>query len=338
VSETTTVALLVLLAALVAGWIVPAIGMRMFMPTLEASATKVGNYRGAQVSAGLGLVWLVWGVAVLASAFVALLLNNSGVAPGTGMLGWWLWWMVPALLVLVSFTFGLVDDVFGGSSARGFRGHLAALVRGRLTTGGLKIIGIGIAAGLAAVFGRLDSAPLEGAFEWTWIASWALATVTIALAANLVNLTDLRPGRALKTYCLLIAVCVPGLAFAAAARQSEAGALEGWTPMGVSLLLALGPVVAVWRYDLGERGMLGDAGANAMGALAGFLIVVYLPLWGLATAAAVLLALNVASERISFSKVIEGNRFLRWIDGLGRLDVENGRQTDEGAAPPDGNA
>jgi hypothetical protein len=337
VNETTTVTLLALLAALVAGWIVPAVGMRMVMPTLEASTAKVGNYRGAHVSTGSGLVWLVWALAVLASAFVALLLNNSGVAPGAGILGWWLWWMVPALLVLVSFTLGLVDDVFGDRSAKGFRGHLAALFRGRLTTGGLKIVGIGIAAGLAAVFGRLDSAPLGGSFEWTWILSWALATVTIALAANLVNLTDLRPGRALKTYCLLIAVCVPGLAFAAAARQSEAGALEGWTPMGVSLLLAFGPVLAVWRYDLGERGMLGDAGANAMGALAGFLIVVYLPLWGLATAAAVLLALNVVSERISFSKVIEGNRFLRRIDGLGRLHTDTVR-ADEGASPPDGNA
>jgi hypothetical protein len=337
VSEALSVAALAVAAAIVAGLVVPFIGMRMVMPALEASPAKVRNYRGLRVSTGLGLVWLFWAVAVLTFAFVALVLNNSGVAPGTGMLGWWLWWTVPVLLVIVSFTFGLVDDVYGDSSAKGFRGHIRALLGGGLTTGGLKVIGIGIAAGLAAVFGRLDTAPLEGAFEWRWVVSWALATVTIALAANLVNLTDLRPGRALKTYCFLIAACMPALAFAAATRQAEAGALEGWTPVAVSLLLALGPVIAAWRYDLGERGMLGDAGSNAMGALAGFLIAVNLPLWGLGVAAAVLLALNVASERVSFSKVIEGNRFLRWIDGLGRLH-ERSRQTDEGAAPPDGNA
>jgi len=88
---------------------------------------------------------------------------------------------------------------------------------------------------------------------------------------------------------------------------------------------------------LGERGMLGDAGANAMGALAGYLLAVSLPLWGLAVSAAVLLALNVASEKISFSKVIASFGPLRWIDGLGRSH-EDGEHTDVGAAPADGYA
>ena len=38
------------------------------------------------------------------------------------------------------------------------------------------------------------------------------------------------------------------------------------------LIVLLGPVLAVWRYDLGERGMLGDAGSNAMGAIVGYLL------------------------------------------------------------------
>jgi len=39
----------------------------------------------------------------------------------------------------------------------------------------------------------------------------------------------------------------------------------------LTLIVLLGPVAAVWRYDLGERAMLGDAGANAAGALAGMM-------------------------------------------------------------------
>jgi hypothetical protein len=65
--------------------------------------------------------------------------------------------------------------------------------------------------------------------------------------------------------------------------------------------------------------MLGDAGANAAGALAGFLLAWRSPLWLLSVLAVVLLALNVTSERVSFSKVIERVAFLRWLDGLGRI-------------------
>jgi hypothetical protein len=88
------------------------------------------------------------------------------------------------------------------------------------------------------------------------------------------------------------------------------------------LALTLGPVLVVWRYDLGERAMLGDAGANAAGALAGFLLAWRSPLWLLAVLVVVLLALNVASERVSFSEVIERVGFLRWLDGLGRLPAD----------------
>ena len=42
------------------------------------------------------------------------------------------------------------------------------------------------------------------------------------------------------------------------------------------------------------------------------------PLWLVWAAAAVLVALQLASERISFSRVIEGNRVLRAADRLGR--------------------
>jgi hypothetical protein len=63
--------------------------------------------------------------------------------------------------------------------------------------------------------------------------------------------------------------------------------------------------------------MLGDAGANALGAVVGTLLLAG-PVWLLLLVAAVLLALQLLSERVSFSRVIDGNRLLRAADRLGR--------------------
>jgi hypothetical protein len=90
----------------------------------------------------------------------------------------------------------------------------------------------------------------------------------------------------------------------------------------VGVVAALGPLLAVWYLDLGERAMLGDMGANALGALAGALLVEALPLPWLAACAVVLLALNLASERVSFSAVIERNGVLRRLDMLGRAPAD----------------
>ncbi len=167
--------------------------------------------------------------------------------------------------------------------AKGFRGHLAALRRGQLTSGMVKVGGIG-AAGLAAAALLAGRRPL---------ADVVLDGAVVAGSANLLNLFDLRPGRALKVGLLgAAAVGAPGPAGAAAA-----------------LLPA----------DLGERVMLGDAGANALGALLGLAAVHRLPSRGARAALlAGLTALTGASEVVSFTAVIERTPPLRALDALGR--------------------
>lgn len=179
------------------------------------------------------------------------------------------------------------------TAAKGFHGHLRALAQGKVTTGALKIAGIGIGAGIGAVgIGRSRGSGLP---------SWALDTVLIAGSANLANLFDLRPGRCLKVGTL-ISLLLRGNK--GAAKILGSGALT-------VCLLAL-------PKDLGEKEMLGDTGANALGALLGVALAQKTKLPGKLLAVLAVVTLNAASEKISFSQVISGNAVLRAIDNLGR--------------------
>lgn len=337
------------LAGAVAGWLVPALVMRLLTPSLKGTRLSGVNFRGREVYLGLGLVWIVWAVSllVMSTAFdlVGALsgFEHSGysVALFEGPLTLSLYG-VPLMLVSVSAVFGFVDDAFGTPGDKGFRGHLSALVAGRLTTGGLKLLGIGaVAAVYAWHIAQARAVSSSGMTETLGV--WVLATLTIALSANLVNLMDLRPGRAIKTYAVLASIAAP--LFVAEASRAFSGYASSLAEAGVTpwsdldtlvsvlcmVLVLLGPVAAVWRYDLGEQGMLGDAGSNAMGAVVGYLFAAALPTPWLAAVTAVLLGLNLASERVSFSAVIERVPWLRAIDMLGRLPVDGAaRGTDDG--------
>ncbi len=327
-------------AALVAGLLVPASVMRALSPSLEGTRLSATNYRGRTVYLGLGLVWVVWAVSlmVMSTAFdmVAALMDvdHSGytVALLEGPLTLPLY-AVPFMLVTLAVVLGFVDDALGSHGDKGFRGHLSALVSGRLTTGGLKLFGIGAVAAVYAwhiAAGRAASA--AGTLEMLLV--WVLATLVIALSANLLNLMDLRPGRALKTYTLLALMAAPLFVMDAArafsaytASLAEVGVAH-WGDVDTVVAIAcmaivlVGPVAAVWRYDLGELGMLGDAGSNAMGAIVGYILAASLTTVWLGVIAVVLLALNLLSERFSFSAVIERCGPLRALDMLGRLPAD----------------
>ncbi len=323
-------------ACLTAGWFVPALAMRALAPALGSSLLEATNYRGRRVFLGLGLVWVVWVISLMVAstafdvvrALTGLRSDGYTVALFEGPLTLPLYG-VPLMLVGISVILGLVDDLFGTGGDKGFRGHVSALASGRLTTGGLKALGIGaISAVYAWHIAQGRSAASSGWMET--VGTWVLATLVIALSANFVNLMDLRPGRALKTYSLLAVIAAPlfvvdaSRAFSVYASSLAEVGVAPWSPSDtllaslLMLLVLLGPVAAVWRFDLGERGMLGDAGSNAMGAIVGYLLASSLPLEWLAVAAATLLFLNVLSERVSFTAVIERVPPLRALDAVGR--------------------
>ncbi|MGY1823058.1 hypothetical protein [Geodermatophilus sp. SYSU D00079] len=191
---------------------------------------------------------------------------------------------------------GAYDDLVGArpeqARDKGLAGHLAALRAGRVSAGAVKVAGIGAAAAAAALLTRRG----RGAGA---LADAVLTTGLVAGTANLVNLLDLRPGRAAK-----------------AAALGAAAGLAG--PAGGLVAGPLGASVAVLPADLGERVMLGDCGANSVGALLGLRLAAIPARPVRAGLLAGVVALTLASEKVSFTEVIEATPGLRELDRLGR--------------------
>lgn len=192
--------------------------------------------------------------------------------------------------------FGLVDDLAEdtGRARKGLRGHLGALARGEVTTGGLKVLGIGAASVVAAA---VLAAPTgsRAARGMDALTGGAL----VAASANLVNLLDLRPGRALK------AAGIAGVVGLAGAGGPAAAAV-------------VGAATAALPRDLAERDMLGDGGANALGAVLGVAALAGTGPRGRLALLAAAVGLTLASERVSFSEVIARTPGLRELDAWGR--------------------
>ena len=189
--------------------------------------------------------------------------------------------------------FGSYDDLAGNGASKGFRGHIGALRRGELTTGAVKIAGIG-ASGLAAALIAGPSAGADGDTSAAMtLADTLINAGLVAGGANLLNLFDLRPGRAIKVALLTGALLAP----------SRDGRAASAAPLSAA--------AALLPDDLAEHSMLGDAGANALGAMLGAAAATALPRSARLGALAVVVGLTAASEKVSFTKVIERTAPLR---------------------------
>ncbi|MEU0074442.1 hypothetical protein ABZ027_33620 [Streptomyces sp. NPDC006332] len=170
--------------------------------------------------------------------------------------------------VLAAGVCGAYDDVAGaGDPRRGFRAHLTALREGEVTSGAVKLLGIS-SAGLVA-----------GALLKERAVDKVLAGVVIAGTAHLVNLVDVRPGRAAAA---VVALGAPGLLRAGPGAELAAA--------------AVGAALAVLPDDLGELAMMGDTGAHALGAALGTAVVAGNGRAGLVVHAAALVAAAVHGE------------------------------------------
>ena len=267
---------------------------------IKASQWERTNFNGATVSLRGGVAMAG---ASVASAAVASVLSDQPRAALGG-----------AVAALGGAVAGYIDDVDqgahdGGKVAKGLKGHLGALAHGQVTTGVIKIAGIGASALAASALVGSKATSVSGK-----AADLALNTVLIAGTANLANLLDLRPGRALKATVL---VATPLSYFSAAAAKPEASA----SGASAQRLLASGlnaAAITALVEDLQETTMLGDTGANAAGALLGTSLAAN-DSWKLRLGATLgVVGLILASEKVSFSKVIAANPALNWLDQLWR--------------------
>lgn len=184
---------------------------------------------------------------------------------------------------------GAIDDIWGSREVGGFKGHFRKLlVEKSLTTGAVKAIGGGLVAlGTGCVIYHQN------------IPRALLAAAVIALATNLLNLLDLRPGRA-------VAVLFCGLGVTYIVKYGRLVALP--------LVSAIALIALVFGIaDSRGKAMMGDSGSNCLGAALGLTIVLSAPLW-MIPALAIMAAVHVYSEKRSISALIDGNRLLRAID------------------------
>ncbi len=282
------------MAALIAAVLGLASGFGLWVAlqeVLAAPALRRLNMAGLVVPVGGGIV-VVLAVALVAAgdAFAAAIRTapTSPVVPGT------------LLVAVVGFGFlGLVDDLVESGDAKGFRGHLAGLARGQLTTGAVKLFGGALVA--------LVVAPVRVEAPLPWL---LVDGALIALSANLGNLLDRAPGRVGKVALTLGAVLV----------ITHLG-----LPSSVGLAVVLGATAALLGPDLRAQVMLGDTGANVLGAALGWAFVSQAGGPARVLALVVVAALNVVSERVSFSAVIAATPGLRTLDSLGRGDRKRTR-------------
>lgn len=258
----------------------------LLRPAFAVPTVQRENYRGRPVPTAAGLVLPAALVVVEAGRVVA---GSADVGTAGLDLA-----RVATLVAVPAFAlFGLLDDLLGTGEHRGFSGHLAALVKGRLTTGGAKLLGGGavalVVASLAAGGGTVGRLLVDAG--------------VIALAANLGNLFDRAPGRAIKV------------------GVGAGVALAGATTVSTSLTgpaVVVGAALALLLDDLHEHLMLGDTGANALGAALGTGVVVACATSTRGVVLVVLVAANLLSEVLSFSRVIDRVAPLRALDRWGR--------------------
>ena len=203
----------------------------------------------------------------------------------------------PRVLVLVAAfgygVLGLVDDLLGSARHKGFRGHGSALLSGQVTSGMLKLAGGG-----------------------------AVALVVVA------PIVGQSPGRLVADALLVGAGGQPGQPARPGAgpdHQGGAGAGSsswrwGWAsaPGLVPVAVVVGAALGLLLDDLHERLMLGDAGANPLGAVLGLAVVLAAAPGVRDVVLVALVTLNVAGELVSFSRVIDLVPPLRALDRAGR--------------------
>lgn len=237
------------------------------------------NYKGEMIPVSMGIVFLPM-----------IIINGIIVA----------FFTIDAISMLCLFLFifgmmsmffvGIIDDIIGNRDVSGLKGHFKSLFKGKLTTGGFK-----------ALFGGFVGLIISVAISKN-IIDIIINTLIIALSTNFMNLFDLRPGRAIKIYLVIIITLFI--------------TLGGY--IKILPLLILPNVLAYFKFDLKAKAMMGDTGSNVLGVSIGILIAFGYTLNIRIVWLAFLILIHLLTEKFSLTKIIEESKVLNFIDKLGR--------------------
>ncbi|HHT27344.1 MAG TPA: hypothetical protein GXZ82_08880 [Firmicutes bacterium] len=244
------------------------------------------NYLHEQIPTGAGILFLL---AIVPSLMLSALMRSVGVHAAVWASGAMQRMEWAVVIVVLGFScLGLLDDAVGTKEARGLRGHVKALLDGQLTTGMVKAIYGGLLSFIVAVVAPLTAPPL-------------LSALLVSLAANTINLFDLRPGRALKAFFVgyvIIALFSGG--------------------SGGPILCVAAAAAVLLPWDLQAKVMLGDTGANVLGATLGLFVAAQFSVAVQILTLIGLVSLHVYAEKRSLTQLIADVALLRWFDNLGR--------------------
>jgi UDP-N-acetylmuramyl pentapeptide phosphotransferase/UDP-N-acetylglucosamine-1-phosphate transferase len=258
----------------------------LFESMLISSNVIRPNYKKEDIPVSMGIVFLP--MLVINSVLLVFFTKNSSIFEGVNLL--YLFMFDFSLMAM--FFAGILDDLIGNRDVSGLGGHLKSLLRGSLTTGGFK-----------ALFGGFIGVFISVVISNN-ILDFVINTLIIALSTNLMNLLDLRPGRAIKGF---LAIMIPMFFL-----------LSGYVKFFP--LLIVPNVLAYFGKDLKAKAMMGDTGSNVLGVSIGVLMVL-----GFSTSFKIrgiwlilLIAIHLLTEKYSLTKIIEKNKILNSIDKLGR--------------------
>ena len=250
------------------------------------------NYKNEMIPVGMGIVFLP--MIIINSIILGFVtLNNIWFVSSSNYNLNIVWLLCLALYIfsmMAMFFAGALDDLIGNRNVSGLKGHFKSLFKGELTTGGFK-----------ALFGGFVGLVVSVCISSS-IVDIIVNTLIIALSTNLMNLFDLRPGRAIKAYLvIMIPIYIT---------------LTGYTK--VFPLLILPNVLAYFNTDLKARGMMGDTGSNVLGISIGVLMAFGYGIKVRLAWLVFLILIHLITEKFSLTKIIEKNRVLKFIDNLGR--------------------
>lgn len=254
------------------------IGVPMILNMLSNNDIVNPNYRGDNIPYTMGLSFIF---IQTTTVFLIMLITRQNIDYLS------LYLIAFVLMGLV----GLLDDLIGDKDVKGFRGHIKAFIKGKLTTGGIKA-GVGFV--LSLFISLLVSRNLIDIIMNIFV---------ISLFTNLINLFDLRPGRSIKLFIMVSIIML---------------VISLVKDFNFLLYSIYGLLVIYFPMDLKAKVMMGDVGSNVLGITLGIYCVYTQGRLVRAIFLLILIVLHILAERVSFSKVIERSKVLRFIDNLGR--------------------